>query len=224
MTLIKASAGNQPSRSKLSLRNAVRSASKLLIVVLVVWLVAWTLAELLIVREPLAKADAIAVMAGSTTYEERAQRAAELYATGHARKIILTNDDERSGWSVAEQRNIPYQELAERMLWRLGVPAEAVERLPDPVSGTYDEAIVLREYAEARGFRSLLVVTSAYHSRRTLWMMRQTFDKSSITIGVEPVPPGQQTPSPVTWWLHSKGWELVPGEYIKMINHLLRYE
>lgn len=221
MTLIKASAGN---RAKLSPCNVARLAAKLLILGVVLWLMAWALAQLLIVSEPLVQADAIAVMAGSTTYQERARRAAELYAAGRAPKIILTNDNERSGWSVEEQRNIPYQELADRMLRRLGVPGEAIERLPDPVSGTYDEAIVLREYAAARGFRSLLVVTSAYHSRRTLWMMRQAFDKSSISIGVEPVPPGQQTPPPVTWWLHSKGWELVPGEYIKMINHLLRYE
>lgn len=220
MRLIKASAGNQPSRSK----PLLRAGLKFLAVVLVLWLMSWAMAELLIVSEPLVHADAIVVMAGSTAYMERTQRAADLYATGRAPKILLTNDNEQSGWSAEEQRNIPYHELAARSLRHLGVPGNAIETLPDPVSGTYDESLVLREYAEAKGLRSLLVVTSAYHSRRTLWTMRQTFDKASITIGLEPVPPGQQTPSPVTWWLHSRGWQLVPGEYLKMVYYLLHVE
>jgi uncharacterized SAM-binding protein YcdF (DUF218 family) len=224
MRLIRVSAGKKPSRSEPFFNNRARVGLRFLAVVLVVWLVAWAMAQWLITSVPLVQADAVAVMAGSAVYKERTQRAAELYLTGRAPKIILTNDNQQSGWSAEEQRNIPYHELANRTLRGLGVPGNAIETLPDPVSSTYDEALVLREYAKAKGLRSLLVVTSAYHSRRTLWTMRQTFDNSSITIGLEPVPPGQQTPSPVTWWLHSRGWQLVPGEYLKMIYYLLLFE
>ena len=220
MKSIKASAGDRPSRSK----RLSRIGLKFLAAGLILWLIALAMAQWLIVRVPLEQADAIAVMAGATAYKERAQRAAELYAAGRAPKIILTNDNQQSGWSPEEQRNIPYHELAERTLRGLGVPGNAIETLQDPVSSTYDESLVLREYAEAQGLRSVLVVTSAYHSRRTLWTMRQTFENAPITIGLEPVPPGRQTPSPLTWWLHFRGWELVAGEYVKAINHLLRVE
>jgi uncharacterized SAM-binding protein YcdF (DUF218 family) len=187
------------------------------------WLVSWLGARWLIVRAPLAQGDAIVVMSGSTTYEERTKLAAELYAAGRANKIILTNDNEKTGWSVEEQRNIPFHELASRALCSRGVPDDAIETLPEPVTGTYDEAILLREYAEAHGLRSLLIVTSAYHSRRVLWTMQQIFHNSSTKIGLELVPPGQQTPSPATWWLHYRGWQLVLGEHVKMVYYVLRF-
>jgi uncharacterized SAM-binding protein YcdF (DUF218 family) len=187
------------------------------------WLVGWSAAKLLVVSAPLPRADAIMIMAGSAVFKERTQRAAELYKEGRASKIILTNDNQQSGWASDEQRNIPYHELAARWLRRQGVPDEAIETLPEPVSGTYEESLVLRRYAEAKGLQSVLIVTSAYHSRRALWTLKKVFANSAITIGLEAVPPGQQAPSPATWWLHFRGWQLVPGEYAKMIYYRLAY-
>jgi len=187
------------------------------------WLVAWSAAKLLIVSAPLPHADAIMIMAGSAVFKERTQRAAELYKEGRASKIILTNDNQQGGWVSDEQRNITYHELAARYLRRFGVPDEAIETLPEPVSGTYEESHLLRRYAEAKGLHSILIVTSAYHSRRALWTLRQTFAPTGISIGLDAVPPGQQAPRPATWWLHPRGWQLVPGEYVKIIYYHLFY-
>jgi uncharacterized SAM-binding protein YcdF (DUF218 family) len=232
MTPIRASAGNllslipmkfhQRSSSTLS-RNKRKALIAFVVIALVLWLVAWEAAKLLIVSAPLARADAIVVMAGSAAFKERTQRAAELYKEGRAARIVLTNDNQQDGWTSDEQRNIPYRELAARRLRLHGVPDAAIETLPEAVSGTYDESLLLRKYAEARGLHSLLVVTSAYHSRRALWTLRQTFSHTPITIGLEGVPPGQQAPSPATWWLHLRGWQMVPSEYVKMIYYRLAY-
>lgn len=175
------------------------------------------------VSSSLPHADVIVIMSGSAVFKERGQRAAELYHEGRATKIVLTNDNQQSGWSSDEQRNIPYQELAARYLRREGVPAAAIEILPEPVSGTYEESLLLRRFAEASGIHSILIVTSAYHSRRALWTLKRVFASSSIAIGLETVPPGQQAPRPATWWLHIRGWQMVPGEYAKMIYYLLAY-
>lgn len=187
------------------------------------WLAAWVGARCLIVNAPLAQADAIVVMSGSATFRERTQRAAELYTAGRAKIVILTNDGEESGWSEREQRNIPYHELARRALVRRGVRDDAIETLPEPVTGTYDEALLLRDYVEDHGLRSLLIVTSAYHSRRVLWTMQHVFHVGSTKIGLEAVPPGQQTPLPATWWLHYRGWQLVFGEHVKLVYYVLSY-
>jgi uncharacterized SAM-binding protein YcdF (DUF218 family) len=187
------------------------------------WLVAWSAARFLIVHAPLPHADAIMIMAGSAVFKERTQRAAELYKEGRAPKILLTNDNQEGGWVSDEQRNIPYQELAGRYLRRQGVPDEAIEFLPEPVSGTYEESQLLRRYARANGLHSILIVTSAYHSRRTLWTLGQTFASSGITVGLEAVPTGRQVPGPATWWLHFRGWQMVPSEYVKMIYYQLVY-
>ena len=117
---------------------------------------------------------------------------------------------------------VPYQELAARHLRRFGVPNEAIETLPEPVSGTYEESLLLRRYATDKGLRSVLVVTSAYHSRRALRALRRVFADSTIAIGLDAVPPGRQTPRPAIWWLDPRGWQMVPGEYLKTVYYYLR--
>jgi hypothetical protein len=44
-----------------------------------------------------------------------------------------------------------------------------------------------------------------------------------VQIGLDAVPPGQQSPPPETWWLTLRGWKLVPTEYVKMVYYLIRY-
>ncbi len=79
----------------------------------------------------------------------------------------------------------------------------------EPVTCTSDEAVLFRRYAEMDGLRSILVVTSAYHSQRAVWTLRKVFQGSNILVGLESVPTGMQTPWPATWWLRLHGWRTV---------------
>lgn len=187
-----------------------------------IWvLVAWGAARFLIVNTPLHQVDAIVVLSGSAVYKERTRRAAEYYHQGLANRILLTNDNLRGEWSNVEQRNPFFYERARNNLQLLGVPADRVEVIAKPVTNTYDEAEVLREYAVAHGLRSLLVVTSAYHSRRALWTLNRVFAGTGIEISLQSVETGQQTPPPLTWWLHVRGWRMVVGEYAKNVYYRL---
>lgn len=187
---------------------------------------AWAAAQFLIVRtEVIARADVLVVLGSSSAYVERTRWAARLLQEGHAPKIILTNDNKRSGWSSTEQRNPFFVEHAAAELQRAGVPAEKIEVLPQPVSSTYDEAVLLRRYAEEHHIQSLAVVTSAYHSRRALWTLRRVFDGSNIEVKINPVATGdgeRQSP-PLTWWCKSRGWRSVALEYPKLIYYWLHY-
>ncbi len=197
---------------------------RIALLALVVWLLlAWVAAEALIVKSELAHADALVVLAGSSTYIERTHRAAQLFQQGRASKIILTNDNIPSGWSIEEQRNPLFVERAADELKRQGVPAEMIEIVPGTVSSTYEEAVRLREYAGEKSLRSVLIVTSAYQSRRALWTMRRVFRGSNIEIGLDAVEPGQQSPRPGVWWFYGLGWQMVPGEYVKMIYYWINY-
>jgi uncharacterized SAM-binding protein YcdF (DUF218 family) len=194
------------------------------VLLLLCWSVlAWLAARALVVNADLQHADVIVVLGGSSTYVERTRTAAQLFREGRAPKVILTNDGQQGAWSSAQQRN-PYSfERAAEELQRAGVPADRIEVLPQLVSSTYEESAMLREWATARKLRSVLVVTSAYHSRRAWWTLRRVFQGSNVEIGLAATPAGQQTPSPVAWWLHSRGWSLVAVEYIKMIYYHVRY-
>jgi uncharacterized SAM-binding protein YcdF (DUF218 family) len=193
-------------------------------VAVIIWSgLAFIAARSLITRAELASADALVVMAGSSTYLERTDWAARLYREGRAPLIILTNDGVRGGWSVAEQRNPLFVELAAAELRRAGVPGEKIEIIQETATGTYEEALRLREYSVAHKLRSILVVTSAYHSRRALWTLRRVFEGSGIEIGLDAPAPGIQTPTPATWWWHPMGWQIVPGEYVKIIYYWMKY-
>jgi uncharacterized SAM-binding protein YcdF (DUF218 family) len=184
---------------------------------------AWIAARALIVKLPLERADAIVVLSGSAAYLERTQLAAKLYADGGSSRIILTNDNQQGGWSETQQRNPFFIERERENLIASGVKSEQIEIVPAAVTGTYDECLKIRRYAEMQGYKSLLIVTSAYHSRRALWTLRWVFRGSGIEIGLDIVMPGQQMPSATTWWLSRRGWRVVALEYPKLIYYWLHY-
>jgi uncharacterized SAM-binding protein YcdF (DUF218 family) len=189
------------------------------------WFVlAWAAANLLVVRAELPLADALVVLSSGATYIERTHHAAQLLGEGRATAIIVMNDGLQGGWSQTEQRTLYYFERTIEELSRRGVQPERIRFLPDVVpDGTFGEAKQLRRYAERLGLRSLLIVTSAYHSRRTLWIFHRVFAGTGVAIGVAPAPPGQQTPRPSLWWLSPLGWRMVAGEYVKGTYYLLRH-
>lgn len=187
------------------------------------FLIAPYLAERLIIEKPLDKADAILVLGGSAVYIERTQRAAAIYKRGVAPKILLTDDGERAGWSKKEQTNLPYVELARRALIAQGVPEEAIEIVPGQVTGTDWEARRVLEDLERSGLRSVLLVTSAYHSRRALWTFEKFLAGRGVVIGLEHSPTGEQTPPAGWWWTSRRGWDMVGGEYVKSIAYWVYY-
>ena len=199
-----------------------RRASVAVFFVAAAWLVSWGAASWLIVEAPLAHADAIVILSGSSTYFERAETAASLFKEGRADKIILTNDNRQGGWSNVEQRNPFFFERTKAELERQGVPQTRVEVIMEPVYSTHDEALRLLDFSSKRRFSALLVVTSPYHSRRALSTFRQTFSGSNIQIGIAHPPTGLQSPTRAAWWLHFRGWQMVPYEYLKLVYYWLR--
>jgi uncharacterized SAM-binding protein YcdF (DUF218 family) len=186
-------------------------------------LVTLVLAQLLIVKSEMPAADAIVVMSGSSTYVERTTWAARLYREGRAPLIVLSNDGLLSGWNAKEERNPYFYELAAKELQAQGVPADKIQVIMSAAIGTYEESLGVREFASNHSLKRLLIVTSAYHTRRALWSMRRACEGTGIEIGIDSPPPGWQTPSAATWWLRRLGWKVVGGEYVKMLYYRLRH-
>jgi uncharacterized SAM-binding protein YcdF (DUF218 family) len=208
-------------------RRKTRRLTRALAVGLVAWwLVAWAAAAFLAAgaeSSSVAHADAVVVLAGSSTYVERARLAAEVFKQGRAPIVMLTDDGQRGGWSKEEERNPRFVELAASELKARGVPEGSLEVVPGTVSSTFEEAQRVREYAGARGLRSILVVTSAYQTRRARWTFGRVFGAGPVSVSFESVPPGDETPTPMTWWLHAEGWRMVAGEYVKMIYYFVEH-
>lgn len=191
---------------------------KILTIGVVAWLIVAALApRVLVVSEPLPSADAIVVMSGSSAYLERTRKAAQLYREGRAPVVLLTDDHTRGGWSSAQQRNPFFVERANEELVKQGVPFEKIRIVPGVASTTRDEAVIIKDYAVAERFHSVLVVTSAFHSRRALRTLRRTFAGTGIAVGLDPVP--ADSSQSAFWWLRPQGWRTVGGEYVKLVYY-----
>ncbi len=208
------------SNTRLRRRKRGRVLRALLIALLTWELVAWGAARFLMARSELVSADVLVLLSGAADYAERAREAAELWREQRAPRILVTNDGTRGPWSETQQRNLFFFERSVAELQREGVPAESVYVLPTEVTSTFQEASEVKAYAEANRVRSVLVVTSAYHSRRALWTYRRVFTDSQIVIGLSS---GQATVNPATWWLTISGWQTVPVEYVKLIYYQTHY-
>lgn len=199
-------------------------AAGALLAAIALWLlIAPLLANYLIIERPLAHADAMIVLSGSSVYNERAFRAAELYKQGVSAKIFLTDDGIRAGWNDALRTNPRFVDLAQWDLIALGVPADAITILPGLPDGTESEARLLAAEIEQRPLSSVLIITSAYHSRRAFWAFGKTLASKSVTLGIEHAPLGDLNPKPSNWWRSRLGWKLVAEEYVKAVGYWFYY-
>ena len=200
-----------------------RRIIKTVIVVIVALVLAASLApRALVVTAPLASADAIVVLSGSSTYVERTRKAAELFREQRAPLVLLTDDHTRGGWDSAQQRNPFFVERATAELIKAGVPEDKIKVMPGVASSTREEALIVKDYAQSERLRSVLFVTSPYHSRRVLRSMHQALDETGTTIGLEPTQPG---PAESTfWWVQPEGWRTVGSECVKSIYYWFKYD
>jgi uncharacterized SAM-binding protein YcdF (DUF218 family) len=190
--------------------------------VLAVWVIlAWVAGRALIVKAEIGSADALVVLSGSSSYLERTQKAAELFRQGRAPVVLLTNDHTRGGWSQPLQTNPYFVDRATEELIKQGVPAERIRIVPGVAESTRSEALIVKDYAAAHGFRSVLIITSAFHSRRALRTFRTSFAGTGIIVGLDPSS-GSWT-SAALWWLSPSGWRDVAGEYIKLVYYWSKY-
>lgn len=159
----------------------------LFVLALILWNKPILLEKIVVAEQEIFNADAMVLMAGSRY--SRLPAIVRLYQEGVAPRILLTNDGVLGQWSVKYQRNLYQVEWAREYLLERGVPDGAIELLDYIDSGSYYDALNTRKYVIADGsIDSLLIVTSDYHSRRTLWVFNRVFNDLDIKIGLYPIP------------------------------------
>lgn len=199
-------------------------ALKIILILVVLWVpLSWALSKFLVIEKPLDHPDAIVILGGSAEYVERTAFAASLFKQGGVQYVIITNDGQKGGWNQEEQRNPYFVERARANLLAEGVPPQAIVELPDVIDGTAEEAAVVLKFAAERSLPSFQLVTSAYHSRRALWIFESHRDKLGIvcSIGITTSRGGQFDPSSFMWFTSVEGWRMVGSEYLKMAYFLV---
>jgi uncharacterized SAM-binding protein YcdF (DUF218 family) len=134
-------------------------------------------------EDPLTKADAIFVLAG--TQFTRPLEGADLYLQGYAPRLVLTRDTLEPAFAIVERRGGKLSTPVERtrdVLINLGVPPDAIV-LPARIhDSTAAEAITLRELAGMNHWRTVIVVTSKLHLRRAKFAMDRELEGSGVRV------------------------------------------
>jgi uncharacterized SAM-binding protein YcdF (DUF218 family) len=170
----------------------------------------------LVVEDPLGRADAIVVVAGGTPSREAA--AAALFREGWAPRIILSNQftPERVRELIALGiRRVDLQGEARLALEKHGVPAAAIVALGEPVRITETELRLVRETAQARGYRRVILVTSPLHTRRVrlIWAREARGQIEGLVVGARR---GEEF-AVDGWWRHRRMAEGVLHEYLGLL-------
>lgn len=123
--------------------------------------------EALVVEDPLEKSDAAIVLSDDNFYADRATRAAEIYRQSLAPIVVASGVRLRPSAGIAE---LMTHDLVER-----GVPKERIVPFPQDADNTLEEAEVLKTLVSQRGWKSVIIVTSNYHTRRARYIFRKAF-------------------------------------------------
>ena len=176
----------------------------------------------LVYEQPLQQADVIAIPANWDDTIIRAREGADLYNKGLAKVVFVPRMEPMEGLEETRKRGIYVPENRDLLiviLEGLGVPLTAIETSAQEVTDTWEEAQEVSNFVEQKGYTSVLLVTSKYHSRRAYLIFKDALNGKASVISI----PSPYDPSdPEQWWKRSKDCQRVIIEYQKMLVYYWR--
>src|SRR5271170_2511798 len=189
------------------------------------WLLGWVLlaglsaglaakaGNFLVVDAPL-PSDVILVLTGET--DRRPQRALELLAQGYGRRVLL---DVPTNAKIYEFTQI---QLAQKYIQNLQIQDLHVEALPQaasisicPIDGlsTKDESKDAEKCLEREGAKTVLIVTSDFHTRRALSIFRHEVPGHDYSVAAA----RDQAQFGVKWWTHRQWAKTLLDEWLRLV-------
>src|ERR671913_873627 len=155
-------------------------------------------------RDPGGRADGIVALTGGA---QRIGDAIDLLAKGYGRRLLITGVNEKTSRDEIARLN-----PGQRRFFECCVDLDYRAR------NTIGNAIETRRWMQDNGFRSLIVVTSNYHMRRTL------LELDNVMPGARKVP-FAVVPEAIdvdSWWRSPGMAKFLAYEYVKLIAVYLR--
>jgi uncharacterized SAM-binding protein YcdF (DUF218 family) len=166
------------------------------------------------------KADVIVVLNGRDT--ERSLTAVDLYNKGYSNLIVMSIGYKQPGSDEFWKRvggNFNGKVFFQRAIEAMGVPEESFRFIGNGVTSTYDEAVATKEFLKKNGYRSILLVTSKWHSKRAYLTFRSALKNDEIKIVNHPS--RYDAFRPDAWWKNRNDAEVVFDEYVRLIYYIL---
>lgn len=176
----------------------------------------------LIYQEPPQKADVIAILASWGDTIVRLKGGADLYKKGLSKTIFVPRMERMEGLEEIKNQGIvilEQRDLAIVVLKGLGVSSAAIETSEQEVTSTMEEAKEVQNFVGIKGYKSVLLVTSKYHSRRAYLIFKDALKGKAKVISV---PSPYDSYNPERWWKREKDWKRVILEYQKLLLYYWR--
>ena len=171
--------------------------------------------QALVVADPRERADAIVVVAGSTPSRE--ETAAALFREGWAPRVLVSRQfvpDRVQRLIDMGVRRLDFQGESVATLEKYGVPRDTIVILDQPAEITETELRGVAGAARERGWHRLILVTSAFHSRRVQLIWRR--ESGGAIEGRLAAVPDECTTGDA-WWRRRRCSESVLHEYMGLL-------
>jgi len=164
-----------------------------------------------------AKVDYVYVLGGDVNF--RPLVAAAIYRAGLAKKVLVSHVDFEPGEDAGILK--PQHARISAMLRVRGVPAEDIILVGNRNRTTHDEAVALAAWLPEASASRVIVVTSAFHTRRARWIFGQVFRQRAGVISLVSAP--VEDFAATDWWKSAEGFRAIVGENIKFFASLILY-
>ena len=129
--------------------------------------------------------DAIYVLGGSqNSLEFKFKRSAELYHDGICERILILSRPGITEYSPDLQRNLTNDEWSILQLERFGVPKQIIEliSMKEGFFGTLTEAKGISMLIKKRGYKSVILISSASHTHRVKISFKNFLQHNNIKV------------------------------------------
>ena len=193
---------------------SVRALLGLALIAIMAWAAFWYAGQYLSAPAGVPRAaDCIVALGGDTG--DRIMKALDLYRRGYAPWILLTGVED----SPSDTRRAYLTWRAEYLV-KAGVPSAAI-LYDEHSTNSRDEARNTLALANARGWKSVLVVSDPPHMRRLARAWGKAFagaGKNYILVATAPAWWRERA-----WWQSERAAQFVITEYVKLCYYLARY-
>lgn len=183
------------------------------IIILIIIGIGANLGSFLIVNDELHKADAVVVFSGDNG--PRTEKGVGLLKEGLGDYLIL------SGGIVYD--DVTMAELMKNHAIKLGVSKEKI-LIDDKAATTHENAEFTKDIIEENNFKSIIVVTSEYHSRRSKLAMKKVLENTLVDGEKVEVMVAHSTEEKFTtkWWTSGNSILILISEYLKLMGYWLK--
>jgi uncharacterized SAM-binding protein YcdF (DUF218 family) len=213
---------DSPNKSYL-LRNILIAGAVLLLLVVFAYAfrtsILTSVADYLVVNDKLEPADIIFLL--NSEVNTRPFYASDLYRQGLAPVIVIARSEDTPTVDLGLVPNDTDIDVG--VMEKLGVPADKIIVLPVPggVTSTFDEVVAFKQYIEANDVHSIILITSAFHTRRARWIFDRELSGLPVTLEMAAAP--YPTFDQANWWQNETGLITVNNEYIKLAFYFFKY-